>query len=181
MQRIAPVDLKNTDAKTEATLNAIKSKLGMLPNLFTTLAHAPAALAGYLQLTETLARGHLNEQQREMIAIAIAQENACEYCLSAHAAIGRSAGLDDADIRLARNGEAGDARDAAVTDFALRVVRSRATVTDEELVAARAAGLEDALIIEIIVHVALNILTNYVNRVAGTEVDFPLVALSSAA
>lgn len=181
MPRIQPVTLDNTDATTAATLKAAQAKLGMLPNMFTTLAQAPAALAAYLQFNDVMSRGRLSAAQREMIAIAVAQENACEYCLSAHAAIGGGVGLDAQDIERARTGGAREALDAAVTGFALQVVRRRGGVTDAELEAARNAGLDDGLIVETVVNVALNVLTNYTNRVAATEVDFPVVVLSPAA
>jgi uncharacterized peroxidase-related enzyme len=181
MPRIQPVAPDATDPRTAARLRAVEARLGALPNLFTTLARAPAALTGYLQLADALAGGRLTPRQRELIAIAIAQENACEYCLSAHGAIGRGVGLDDADIDRARNGTAVDPIEQAVTGFALAVVRSRATIDDTTLAAARDAGLDDGLILEITAQVALNILTNYVNRIAGTEVDFPRLALTAAA
>jgi uncharacterized peroxidase-related enzyme len=181
MPRIHPVTPEQTDAKTAAMLKAVKAKLGMLPNLFTTLARAPAALSGYLQLSEVLSQGRLTPRQREMIALAVAQENACGYCLSAHAAIGQGVGLSNDDIERARHGGAQNAVDDAVTELALRIVQSRADISDSTLAAARQAGLDDGLIIEIIAHVALNVLTNYVNRAAGTEVDFPVVDLPPAA
>jgi len=181
MPRIAPLPPETADARTDATLKAVQTKLGMLPNLFTTLARAPAALSGYLQLAESLSGGRLSARQRELVAIAIAQDNACEYCLSAHAAIGRGLGLSDEDIERARHGGAREPEDDAVTEFALLVSHTRAEVTDRELETARRAGLDDGQIIEIIANVSLNVLTNYVNRVAGTEVDFPVIALSSAA
>jgi uncharacterized peroxidase-related enzyme len=181
MPRIVPVLPDQTDAKTAATLKAVKAKLGILPNLFTTLARAPAALNGYLQLSEALGQGRLTPRQREMIAIAVAQENACGYCLSAHAAIGQGVGLSGEDVERARHGGAQDAMDDAVTDLALRIVQSRADISDRDLAAVRQAGLDDSLIIEIIAQVALNVLTNYVNRIAGTDVDFPVVDLLPAA
>ena len=181
MPRILPVSPDQTDAKTAATLKAVEAKLGMLPNLFTTLAQAPVALNGYLQLAEVLGKGRMSARQREMIAIAVAQENACAYCLSAHVAIGQGAGLSDDDIERARYGGARDAKDDAVTDLVLRIVQSRAAIDDSALADAHQAGLDDGLIIEIIAHVAMNVLTNYVNRIADTEVDFPVVDLTSAA
>lgn len=181
MPRINPVDVQNNDAATGATLNAVKTKLGMLPNLISTLAQSPAALNGYLQLSEAVGSGRLTSRQREQIAIAVAQENACEYCLSAHAVIGKSVGLDSDDIEHARDGRAVDRFDAAVTAFALNVTRSKATISDADLEAARSAGLDDGLIIEVIANVALNVLTNYVNRVAGTTIDFPVTPLKAAA
>ncbi|MBA52951.1 MAG: alkylhydroperoxidase [Pseudomonadales bacterium] len=181
MPRIQPVVTDNTDAKTAATLKAVQSKLGVLPNMFTTLAHAPTVLTGYLQLSETLGQGRLNARQREMVAIAVAQQNHCEYCLSAHAVLGKGAGLTDGDIERARDGVATDELDDAIVQLALRITTSRGGITDEELAVSRQAGLDDGLILEVVGQVALNVLTNYVNRVAGTAVDFPLLKLDSVA
>lgn len=181
MTRIAPVAPERTDTRTAATLKAVKTKLGVLPNLITTLAHAPAALNGYLQLGEAIAGGKLSARQRELIAIALAEENACQYCLSAHAAIGRGVGLTAQEIERAREGAALNPLDDAVTAFAVKVVRARGGVGDADLEAVRKAGADDGLIVEIVANVALNVLTNYLNRVAGTEVDFPLFQLRRAA
>lgn len=181
MPRIHPIDPATADATTASTLKAVQKKLGMLPNIFTTFAHSPAALKSYLQQGEALAGGRLSARQREQIALAVAQENACEYCVSAHTAIGRGAGLSADAIARARRGEANEALDHAITRFALQVVRSRAEISAADLAAAGQAGLDDGLIVEIIANVSLNVLTNYLNKVAGTEVDFPIVSLDTAA
>lgn len=181
MPRIDPIALDKTDEATATALSGVKAKLGFLPNLFTTLAREPAALEGYLKLSGALAKGRLTARQRELIAIAIAQENECGYCLSAHSAIGRQVGLGARDIQQARLGNAEDITDRAAVRLALSIVRSRATVSDAELAEAHRAGLDDGLIVEIIAQVALNVLTNYVNRVADTDVDFPVIGLSTAA
>lgn len=180
MARISPLNIDQTDATTAATLKGVQAKLGMVPNLLTTMAHAPAALNGYLQLAEALSRGSLTLRQRELIAIAVAQENGCEYCLSAHAVTGRSAGLTEGDIDQARHGLAADPTGAAIIDFALRMVRNRGAISDGEIAAARQAGLTDSQIIEIVANVALNVMTNYTNRVADTAIDFPVVQLAAA-
>lgn len=181
MPRIQPIEVQEADAKTAATLKAVQSKLGVLPNMFTTMAHAPVVLGGYLQLSEILGQGRLNARQREVIALAVAQENQCEYCLSAHAALGKGAGLSEGDIERARAGDAPNPEDAAIARLALRIVRTRADLSDDELWHARHAGLDEGQILEVIAQVALNVLTNYVNRIAGTAVDFPLIKLHSAA
>ncbi|MGE0387849.1 MAG: carboxymuconolactone decarboxylase family protein [Gammaproteobacteria bacterium] len=181
MPRIKPVNPEKVDARTTATLKAVRTKLGVLPNIFTTFAHSPTALSSYVQLGEGLAGGRLTARQREQIALAVAQENACQYCLSAHVAIGQGAGLSAHDIQLARRGGATEATDNAVASFALKVAQSRAELSDADLAAARQGGLDDGLIVEIIANVALNVMTNYLNKVAGTEIDFPVVEIQSAA
>ncbi len=102
MTQIAPLTIDTADAATAATLKAVKAKLGMVPNLFATLAHAPAALNGYLGLSETLGTGRLNASQREIVALAAGQANRCQYCLSAHTLIGKGAGLSAEAIAAAR-------------------------------------------------------------------------------
>jgi uncharacterized peroxidase-related enzyme len=181
MPSIKPLDPTKADTRTAETLAKVKRKLGVLPNLFTTLANAPVALSGYLQLSEALAGGRLSAQQRELIAVAIAQENACGYCLSAHTAIGKGVGVTEAELNKARHGSASNAKDGAIVAFAQRVARDRGNVAPSEIEALRRGGIDDGLIVEIVAHVALNVLTNYVNLVAGTEIDFPRVDLSVAA
>lgn len=181
MPRIDPVKLNATDERTAASLRQVQARLGVLPNLVTTLARAPAALDAYLGISGALGKGRLSGRQRELIAIAIAQENECEYCLSAHGAIGQRIGLDPDDIQEARLGGAVDPEDRAAVRLAVSIVRSRGDVGDDDLQSARRAGLDDGLIVEIVANVALNALTNYLNRLADTEVDFPLVRLSAVA
>lgn len=180
MPRIHPLDITQADAQTAETLAAVHNKLKVLPNLFTTLAHAPVVLNSYLHVSDTLSRGRLTARQRELIAIAVAQENQCEYCLSAHATLGKGAGLSVGDIELARRGDAASETDNAILQLALAVLSQRGGITDTDLARARRAGLDDGLVLEVVGHVTLNILTNYINRVADTDIDFPLLSLDSA-
>jgi uncharacterized peroxidase-related enzyme len=179
MPRIAPITA--ADAGLQATLSAVKARLGMVPNLFSTFAQSAAVLNGYLAFSEALAKGVLTASQREIVALAVAQANECLYCLSAHTVLGKGAGLSPEGIRKAREGQADNALDGAIAAFARRVVETRGRVSDTDLAAARSAGLGDAQIVEVIANVAVNVLTNYTNNVAQTEIDFPQVDLRSAA
>ncbi|MCG3203168.1 MAG: hypothetical protein NFCOHLIN_03087 [Gammaproteobacteria bacterium] len=181
MPNIHPLEPTRADARTAETLAKVRRKLGVLPNLFTTLANAPAALNGYLQFGEALAGGRLSAQQRELIAVAVAQENACGYCLSAHTALGKGLGVSEAELHKARRGSARNAKDAAILAFAQQVARDRGNVAPSEIETLRKIGIDDGLILEIVAHVAINVLTNYVNLIAGTEIDFPRVDLRVAA
>lgn len=181
MPRINPLPVEEADAATRQKLDAAKSKLGILPNLLTTLARAPAALNGYLDLSEALARGVLSSRHREMISLVTAQANLCQYCLSAHTLLGKSAGLSDDAILAARRGKGLDPIDTAIAGLALAVVNERGRVSSDILASAKAAGLDERQIIEVVANVALNVLTNFANNVAQTEIDFPEVTLATAA
>lgn len=160
-------------AATRATFDGLRKQIGMVPNLYRVIGNAPAALAGTLGLAGALARGVLAPALREQIALAVAQANGCDYCLSAHAAIGAGAGLSETAIEAAREGHAADARDTAALTFARAVLATQGRAGPEALRAVRAAGWDDAAVVEIIAHVALNVLTNAVNNVADTPIDFP--------
>jgi uncharacterized peroxidase-related enzyme len=175
MNRIQQIDPASATGKTKQLLDAVQSKLGIVPNLTRVLANAPAALEGYLNFSGALAGGTLNARVREQIALAVAQGNHCDYCLSAHTFIGGKVGLaakDIADARLAI-GTAG--KDDAMLKLASNIVLQRGEVSEAALAAARSAGLTDEEIVETTANVALNIFTNYINHVAQTVVDFPEV------
>ncbi|TPI34732.1 carboxymuconolactone decarboxylase family protein [Mesorhizobium sp. B3-1-6] len=175
MPRIAPIETAHADPGVKATLSAVKTKIGMVPNLFSTFARSPAVLNGYVAFSDALGKGVLTAKQREIVALAIGQANECEYCLSAHTLMGKGAGLSPEGIRRAREGKAETAIDAVIASFARRVLEKRGQVTDAEVAAVRSAGLDDARIIEVIANVAINVLTNYTNNVALTDIDFPKV------
>ena len=182
MSRIAiPASIEATPAAARPLLDAVNKQLGLVPNLFRLIATSPAALEGYLGLNGALAKGALDAKTRERIALAVAQINGCDYCLSAHAYLGKNlAKLDDAEINANRKGMSNDAKADAAVRFAVRIVSACGQIETGDLTAVRAAGYSEAQIIEIVLHVALNTLTNYVNNVAETDVDFPVVAALAA-
>jgi uncharacterized peroxidase-related enzyme len=175
MPRIAPIDTAHAAAEVQATLSAVKAKIGMVPNLFTTV------LNGYLGFSDALAKGALTAKQREIIALAVAQANGCHYCLSAHTLMGKGAGLTPEGVHAARHGKAQDALDNAVAAFAQRVAEAKGHVSDADIAAARSAGLDDGRLVEVIANVAINVLTNFTNNVALTDIDFPKVDVALAA
>jgi uncharacterized peroxidase-related enzyme len=153
----------------------VKKQLGITPNVFRVIANSPAALEGYLGLNGALAHGLIDAPTRERIALAVAEVNGCDYCLSAHTYLGKNlARLDDAEIAANRRGGSQEAMADAAVRFATRVARERGRVADADVEAVKEAGHTDGQVVEIVLHVALNTLTNYVNEVARTEIDFVL-------
>ena len=171
-----PASIEASPAASQPLLEGVRKQLGGVPNMFRVIASSPAALEGYLGLGNALGRGKLDARTRARLALVVAEQNGCDYCLSAHTALGKLARLDDAEMAANRDAASSDPAAAAALRVAAQVVRQRGRVSDADLAAVRAAGHDDAAIVEIVLHVALNTLTNYVNTVAGTEVDFPLVS-----
>jgi uncharacterized peroxidase-related enzyme len=152
----------------------------MTPNFIRVLANAPAALQAFLGLYAIAGQGALDIAARERIALAVAEQNACQYCIAAHTAIGRSVGLDDAEMEAARRGEASDAKSAAAVGFARALVESTGEVSSLQFETARAALTEEE-IVEVIAHVALNLFTNILGKATQVDIDFPQVSRLMAA
>jgi len=167
-------------AEAKPLLDSVEKQLGVVPNLYRLVATSPAALGGLLGLHTALGRT-LDAKTRERIALAIAQANACDYCLSAHTYLGLNvAKIDEAEIALNRAGHSADATADAAVVFARKVLEARGHVSDADLAQVRLAGHSEAQIIEIVAHVAINVLTNYLNSVADTDIDFPVVRAAEA-
>lgn len=183
MPRIAiPASIDAAPEASRPLLEQVEKQLGSVPNLFRLVANSPAALEGYLGLSGALGKGRLPAATRERIALAAAQFNGCGYCLSAHTYLGSNlAKLSAEEIAANRSGRSTDAKADAAVRFAMRVLETRGAIADTDLASMRAAGYEDGQIVEIVQHVALNVWTNYLNEVAKTDIDFPVVSTNIAA
>ncbi len=177
-----PATIADAPAASRAMLEAVNKQVGFVPNLFRLVSLSPAALEGYLGLSAALAKGALPAKTRERIALAVAEVNGCDYCLSAHTHLAKAvAKLDDSEIAANRRGHSNDPKADAAVAFAAKVARERGHVGEAALQAVKLAGYDDAQVIEIVLHVALNTWTNSVNSVAATDIDFPVVAVGEAA
>lgn len=177
MSRIPTVNRETATAEQNALFDAIQAKLGVVPNFLKVFAHSPAALRAFLGFHGIAGEGSLDPKTRERIALTVAQQNTCEYCVSAHTAIGRKAGLDNDEMGINRSGSSQDAKAAVAVKFARAVAEHTGDVTTAELQEMRAAGYSDAEIVEVITHVGLNYLTNIIGKASRVDIDFPKVAL----
>jgi len=181
MTRIPPVDRNAAEPGVAELLDAVKKKLGVVPNLVSTLAQSPAAAQAYLGMSGALAKGRLPARLREQIALVVGETNSCAYCVAAHTALGQGAGMTEQQTCDARRATSDDPKEQAALTFTREVVVRRGLVDDGDVRTLRDAGYTDGDICEIVAHVAMNIFTNYFNHVAQTEIDFPVApALASA-
>jgi len=175
------IDPKTATGPAKTLLDAVQAKLGVTPNFIRVLANSPKALEGFLGLYGAGAGFAIDEPTQQRIALVVAEGNRCQYCVSAHSAIGRHAGLSADEMRLNRRGESADAKAGAAVALAKALNDNVGEITDAEFNAARAAGLTDGEIVEIVGVVALNVYTNILNKGMRTEIDFPKVALMDTA
>lgn len=180
MTRVNLVAPDGATGAAGAVLASIKGAFGVTPNMFRAVANSPAALNSMWGAFGALGSGTLGARLGEQIAVAVADRNACHYCLAAHTALGKNAGLSADELVQAQAGRSSDPRTAAALTFALKLVDGRGQVSDADVQALRVVGFGDGEIVEILAHVALNLFTNYVNVAFDVPVDFPAVRLRAA-
>lgn len=162
-------------------LDAVHKQLGVVPNMFRLIAQSPAALQGFVANNGALGKT-LDVRTRERIAIAVAQVDGCDYCLSAHTYLGLNlAKISPEEAALNRKGQSGDAKANAAVSFAAKVVRERGHISNADVKAVRDAGYSDGQIVEILAVTAENVFTNLLNVVAETDIDFPIVRVAEDA
>ncbi|MGW4489736.1 carboxymuconolactone decarboxylase family protein [Amycolatopsis sp. NPDC004368] len=176
MSTLPQIELEHATGQAAELLAQVKKNAGSIPNMAKAMANSPALLKGYLGLSAALAGGVLPAAARERLALATAEYNGCTYCLSAHTVLGRNVAKLDADeVERARHADSGDPHAAALLILSDTIARGRGTIDADALETARAAGVTTAEIGEVIGNLALNVLTNYFNLVAGTDNEFPVV------
>jgi len=181
MSRLAAIQPQAATGKAKELLDAVQAKLKITPNMTKVMANSPPVLEAFLSFSGALANGAMDAKLREEIALEVGEQNSCQYCVSAHTAIGKLTGLTDSEIDQAREARSGSARNAAALQFARELVVKKGRATDADVETVRRVGFSDGEIAEIIAHVALNIFTNYFNNTAEVEVDFPKMALRQSA
>lgn len=176
MSTLPQINPAEATGEAATLLAELKKSIGSVPNMAKVMANSPALLKGWMSLSGALAGGVLPAPVRERLSLATAEYNHCTYCLSAHTFLGKNvAKLDRDEIDPARHAESTDPHAAALLTLSDAIARGRGTVDETTLKTARAAGVTDAEIAEVVGNLALNILTNYFNIVADTDNEFPLV------
>ncbi|MFC4375094.1 carboxymuconolactone decarboxylase family protein [Nocardia halotolerans] len=176
MSRLPLIQPDTATGKAADLLAGVQQALGVTPNMTKAMVNSPAVLEAYLGFSGALGGGALSAPTRERIALLVAEENGCDYCLSAHSYLGANiAKLDADEIGSARHGQSAEPKAAAVLTFATAVVRTKGGVEEADIKSARAAGLTAAEITEVIANVALNVFTNYLNKAVDTDIDWPVV------
>jgi AhpD family alkylhydroperoxidase len=178
-QRIPSIDPSAATGTNKKYFDMFNSALGLIPNMARAMAQSPAVLEGYVSLSGALSKGSLGRKLGEELALTLAGTNRCDYCASAHTALGKLAGLSEAQTVSALQGNAEQTKDAAALRFANAIVEKRGRIDDADFKAVTDAGFTAGEAGEIVAHVALNVFTNYFNNVAKTEIDFPHIDVTN--
>lgn len=150
----------------------LKKGLGMVPNLYATLAHSEHALGNYLALQN--AKSSINGKAREVVNLVVSQVNACEYCLAAHTVIGGMVGFTPEQIiEIRRGGAPFDAKFDALAKLVKSIAIERGRADPSLVQAFFAAGWTPENLVDTIVTIGDKTITNYLHATTQVPVDFP--------
>lgn len=180
MSNVPLIERESATGAVKEQLDQIHAAFGAVPAMFRAVANSPAALTSMWSAFGAFSGGTLGPAMGEQLAVAVANRNSCEYCLAAHTALGRKAGLTRETLASAQDGASDDPKTAALLAFALKLVEERGQLEPSDVQTVREHGWTDEEIVETIAQVALNLFTNYVNIALAVPIDFPTVALRRA-
>jgi AhpD family alkylhydroperoxidase len=135
MSRFQPIDPTKASGKANDLLEAVRSKLGRDFSMTSVMANSAAVLGGYLNFSGALSGGALSPKLREEIALVPPQQNCCNYCLSAHNAIGKMVGLSADQVIASRKRNGESPKVTAALKFATRVLETKGQVSESDLAA----------------------------------------------
>lgn len=171
--RINLLNASEASEQSQELLNQVQKKFGKTFNIFKMMANSSAVFKSYLDFSGALANGKLSAQNQERIALFVSQKNNCQYCLAAHSTIAKGAGLSEQEIMFARKGYSEEEKARTLLEFINAVYESKGSIDDASLNNIKQAGFSDEEILEATAAISLTFLTNLLNNVAQTQVDFP--------
>ncbi len=174
MNRITPVTEHNVEQSAQNMLHQIQKRFGRVPKMFQNMANSPSTLQAFASLSECCEKTSLSPKLRHEIGLLMAELNQCNYCIAAHSQLAKAMKFPENDILKARQGLTEDAKSQAILDFCKAIVDERGGVSDQEVQKLKGQGVTDQELCEIVLLVTFNMFTNYFNKVADTEIDFPL-------
>lgn len=177
MSRLTALKPEETTGKSKELFDSIKAKMGTVPNVMRTMGNSPAVLSAYLGFSSAMATSSLGNKLSEVISLAVANQNGCDYCNSAHTFISGKMGITPEAIEAARQGKSEEPKTEAALTFVKAVLQTKGKVSNAEIEDVRAAGFSEQAIAELVAAVALSVFTNYFNNVANTDIDFPKLTL----
>jgi len=158
--------------KNQAIFDNLEKAVGFVPNLFATYAHSENALENYLNLSN--AKTSLNAKQKEVVNLAVSEVNNCTYCLSAHTAIGKMNGFNDAEILELRSGRASfDPKLDALAGLAKNLTENRGAASNAVVENFLNEGWTKENLVDTIVLVGDKTISNYLHKTTNVPVDFP--------
>ncbi|MEX0647507.1 MAG: carboxymuconolactone decarboxylase family protein [Balneolaceae bacterium] len=157
----------------KAIFDNLEKKIGQVPNIYAFTGNSANALQNYLAFSQGQANGTFDSKEREAVFLAVSELNGCEYCLSAHSALGKMNGFTEDEILQLRAGNHPDKKFNVLTRLAAEIQRTHGNPDEELLQEFAGLGYQEDALVDLVSLVINVVFTNYIHNIAGFEIDFP--------
>ena len=172
---LAPFERFNEDnapQQSKVHLKNVKANFGMIPNLERVMAQAPSLLASYASAWDQFDTTSLTPVERQVVYQTVNFENNCQYCVPWHTVLSEEAGMNKEDVEALRNSAPlSEQKLEALRLFTQSVVRTRGSIEPHGLKAFYHAGYGSQQALEVVLGVAIKVMSNYTNAIAQTPLD----------
>lgn len=174
MKKFTVPGRESVSANNQANFDALQKVLGMVPNLYATMAYSENGLSRYLAYQT--AKTSLSNKEKEAVNLVVSQVNGCSYCQSAHTVLGKMNGFSEEEILNIRSCSSSNAKLNALVVLAKDITENKGRTSSANLDAFYAAGYNDGNLVDVILQVSDKIAMNYLHNLTGVPVDFPIAA-----
>jgi uncharacterized peroxidase-related enzyme len=152
----------------------LQNAIGMVPNLYATMAYSDTALENYLQFQN--AKTSFSKKEKEVVNLVVSQVNGCHYCQAAHTMIAKMNGFTEEQILQLRSGVSSwDYKIDALAKLTKAITESKGTNTVKELENFFERGYSKAHLVDLVLLIADKIVMNYLHNITQIPIDFPRV------
>ena len=180
--KLAPFQLfdeNNAPEPSKPYLTQAKAAFGLVPNVEGVMSQAPALLATYMTGWDKFYESSLDNQEMQIVYQTANFENNCEYCMPWHTILAEQSGLSEHDVEALREGASlQNTKQEALRVFTRDLVRTRGGIAPADLQAFFNAGYSEQQALEVILGLAVKLMSNYTNSIAQTELDGAAVSKS---
>ena len=156
----------------QAAFDNLNKAIGMVPNLYATIAYSDNGLSRYLNFQG--GKTSLNNKEKEAVNLVVSEVNGCKYCQSAHTVIGKMNGFSEQDTQDLRSGESKNPKLSALVKLAKEISEKKGRVSDTALEVFYAAGYNNGSLVDVILQISDKIAMNYLHNLTQIQIDFPL-------
>lgn len=163
---------ENVSPVNQANFGALKKALGMVPNLYATIALSENGLSRYLAYQG--APTSLSNKEKEAVNLIVSQVNGCVYCQSAHTVLGKMNGFSEEQTVSIRSGQSSDPKLSALVALAKDITTNKGRVSAGTLNGFYNAGYTDGNLVDLILQISDKTAMNYLHNLTQIPVDFPM-------
>jgi uncharacterized peroxidase-related enzyme len=166
--------IEDADPNAKAVLGRALSQVGFIPNMYARMVNSPGLLDTYLHGYKLFReQSGFTPAEQEVVFLTISRENSCHYCVAAHSMLAdKKSHVPAKVIQAIREGTPiPDPKLSALSNFTRKMITTRGNPSREDIDIFLAAGFAEQQVLEIVLAIAVKILSNYANHLFNTPID----------